>query len=185
MRILKHLGILLAGLCVVLLAFSLLMPGRVMTSRWVYSASDTAAILEELRDLEGWKRWNLLLDGAKDLRVTPTSSPFDAGGRIGWKDAIGRTNGITVTQNSGNGIVTELRFGGERPVESGFSVEKRRPDSVQVVWYVVENLRWYPWEKFYGMMASDLKGPLMQESLHRLKAAAGRRRTETPSSRQP
>ena len=185
MRILRHLGILLAGLFFVLTVFSLLMPGRVMTSRWVYSASDTAVILDELRDLEGWSRWNLLLEGATDLRVSKPFSARDAGGRIGWKDAKGRTNGIAVTQNSANGIVTELRFGDERPIESGFSVERRRPDSVQVVWYIVENLKWYPWEKFYGMMASEMKGPLMQESLHRLKARVSRRATEAMPMRQP
>jgi hypothetical protein len=44
-----------------------------------------------------------------------------------------------------------------------------------VVWYIIENLKWYPWEKFYGMMASDMKGPLMQESLRRLNDVAGRK----------
>jgi hypothetical protein len=99
---------------------------------------------------------------------------MDAGGRIGWKDARGSANSILVTQNNGSGLVTELRLGDDRPIESGFSVEKRRPDSVQVVWYIIENLKWYPWEKFYGMMASDMKGPLMQESLRRLNDVAGR-----------
>jgi hypothetical protein len=174
-RILKHLGILLAGVSAVLLAFSSLMPGRVMTSKWVYTASDTAAILGELRDLQGWKRWNLLLDGAGELEVSPPATPMDAGGRIGWKDARGSANSILVTQNNGSGLVTELRLGDDRPIESGFSVEKRRPDSVQVVWYIIENLKWYPWEKFYGMMASDMKGPLMQESLRRLNDVAGRK----------
>lgn len=178
MRILKHLGILLAGLSVVLTVFSLLMPSRVMTSRWVHSASDTALLLETIRDLQGWKNWNLLLDGAADLQATPPSVPGAAGGTIAWKDAGGGSNRILVTQSSSSGIVTELRFGDERSIESGFSVESRRPDSVQVVWYIIENLRWYPWEKFYGMMASDMKGPLMQESLYRLKAEADRRRRE-------
>lgn len=182
-RILKHLGILLAGVSAVLLAFSSLMPGRVMTSKWVYTASDTAAILGELRDLQGWKNWNLLLDGAVDLQVSPPASPLDAGGSIGWKDARGRSNGILVKSNNGSGIVTELRLGDDRPIESGFSVEKRRPDSVQVVWYIVENLKWYPWEKFYGMMASDLKGPLMQESLNRFKGAVDSRRMDSDPSR--
>jgi hypothetical protein len=35
------------------------------------------------------------------------------------------------------------------------------------------------------MMASDMKGPLMQESLHRLKARAARRATEAMPMRQP
>jgi hypothetical protein len=38
-----------------------------------------------------------------------------------------------------------------------------------VVWFIIEKMKWYPWEKFYGMMAAEMKGPLMQSSLERLK----------------
>ncbi len=33
----------------------------------------------------------------------------------------------------------------------------------------IEDLKWYPWEKFYGIMAGDMKGPLLQGSLDRLR----------------
>ena len=69
------------------------------------------------------------------------------------------------------GLSTEISLHGGEPFNSGFSIEKRDPsmDSVQVVWFIVEELKWYPWEKFYGIMAEDVKGPLMQQSLDRLK----------------
>ena len=54
-------------------------------------------------------------------------------------------------------------------MESGFAVQQNGTDSVQVVWYVIEDLKWYPWEKFYGIMAGDMKGPLLQGSLDKLK----------------
>jgi hypothetical protein len=38
-----------------------------------------------------------------------------------------------------------------------------------VVWFIVEKLAWYPWEKVYGMMASVIKGPALQQSLDNLK----------------
>ena len=73
---------------------------------------------------------------------------------------------------------TSLTLNQGRPFISGFSVEKRNPseDSVQVVWYIVEELKWYPWEKFYGMMAADMKGPLMDASLQLLKTQVQGRR---------
>jgi L-rhamnose isomerase len=69
-----------------------------------------------------------------------------------------------------NGVSTPIMLGDNREIRSGFSVEKREADSVQVVWYIIEDLKWYPWEKFYGMMAEKMKGPLMQQSLDDLKA---------------
>ena len=176
MRILKHLAILVVGTATVLTAFSLLMPGEVMTSRWVIAGPDRDAALRELRDLRGWQRWNLLLEGARDLKVSMPASELDAGGSIEWTDAKGRASRFVVVENTENGLVTTLGIGDERPLQTGFSVEKRRTDSVQVVWFLIEKLRWYPWERFYGMMASDMKGPLMQESLHRFKGELDRRK---------
>jgi hypothetical protein len=67
-------------------------------------------------------------------------------------------------------VSTSISLNRSKYFNSGFSIEKRSSDSVQVVWYIIEDLKWYPWEKFYGMMAADMKGPLMQESLDRLKS---------------
>ena len=66
-------------------------------------------------------------------------------------------------------------IGNNRTINGGFSVEKRNPaeDSIQIVWYLVEELKWYPWEKFYGMMAADLKSPLMMQSLEKFKQSHG------------
>jgi tetratricopeptide (TPR) repeat protein len=72
-------------------------------------------------------------------------------------------------ENNEKGIVTTMTLGNNRPIESGFSVEKRQADSVQVVWFIIEKLKWYPWEKFYGMVAADMKGPVMDSSLQLLK----------------
>ena len=176
MRILKHLAILFVGISTVLTAFSLLMPGEVMTSRWVITGPDRDAALRELRDLRGWPRWNLLLDGARDLKVSMPASEVDTGGTIEWTDAKGRASRFVVVENTENGLVTTLKIGDDRPLQTGFSVEKRRTDSVQVVWFLIEKLRWYPWERFYGMMASDMKGPLMQESLLRFKGELDRKK---------
>jgi hypothetical protein len=75
------------------------------------------------------------------------------------------------------GVSTTLSFNQGRPFISGFSVEKReQSDSTQVVWYIIEELKWYPWEKFYGMMAADMKGPLMEASLALLKTEVQGRR---------
>ena len=170
MRFIKPLLIGLTGLSLVMIAISSLLPGEVMTSKWVMVHGETAPVLAEIRDLRKWPEWNGLLNGVKDLNVNMKPLPTDTGSKVGWTDYRGGKNTLVVTENNEKGMVTTMSIGGGRPIESGFSVEKRQADSVQVVWFIIEKLKWYPWEKFYGMMAGDMKGPLMQESLDKLKA---------------
>jgi hypothetical protein len=168
MRLLKPFLITLLGLSLVLLAVSALLPGRVMTSRWVMVHAGKDTVLQAIRDISSWPEWNLLMNGADGPEPARTS--YAAGDRVSWKSVNGTKQVMTIDDMNGNGLATTLQLGDERPFRSGFSVEKRQADSVQVVWFLIEELKWYPWEKVYGMMASDIKGPLMQKSLDRLKA---------------
>ncbi|WP_336517411.1 hypothetical protein [Pollutibacter soli] len=169
LRLIKPLLIGILGVLSVVTLISLLLPSQVMTSKWVQVAAGKDTILNNIRDLNQWKDWNGLLTNARDIQVVQKTSLTDTGSRIFWTDLRDYHNEIRVTGNNEKGLVTNLYMGNQRPMTSGFSVEKRHPDSVQVVWYIVENLKWYPWEKFYGMMSGDMKGPVMQESLYQLK----------------
>lgn len=167
MKFIKPLVIGLIGLSAVLLGISALLPSQVMTSRWVRVYGDPEAPLQQVKDLQNWSSWNLLLKDARNMEIQPLDSA--GGGAIRWVDARGGKNHLTVTGHSRQGMVTQIVLGDNRPFESGFSIEKRHQDSTQIVWYIMEKLKWYPWEKFYGMMAEDMKAPLMQESLDQLK----------------
>ena len=164
MRLLKPLILGLAGLSIVILLISALLPNHVMTSKWVRVHAGKDSILQEVRNLEGWKEWNGLLAGATDIQVSDSV--------MSWVSPGGtKKNTVTVKGSTSMGLSTEISLQEGKPFSSGFSIEKRDPamDSVQVVWFIVEDLKWYPWEKFYGIMAADVKGPLMQQSLNRLK----------------
>jgi hypothetical protein len=168
MRLLKPFLITLAGLALVLIAGSALLPSRVMTSRWVMVHAGQDTVLRSVTDLRTWPEWNLLMRDAPGPE--PSKPLYAAGDRVNWALPGGIVQHMTVEVVNDKGIETTLQTGDERAFRSGFSVEKRQVDSVQVVWYLIEELKWYPWEKVYGMMASDIKGPLMQKSLDRLKS---------------
>jgi hypothetical protein len=170
MRFIKPVLIGLCGLSLVLLAISSLMPGEVMTSKWIMVQGETAPVLKEIRNLNTWPQWNGLLADVSGFSVVQKNGQTDTGNTIHWTDQRGGQNMLVITENNEKGIVTTMTLGHNRPIESGFSVEKRQADSVQVVWFIIEKLKWYPWEKFYGILAKDMKGPLMQESLDKLKA---------------
>jgi len=160
-RFLKPVIIGIAGLVFVLLVFSVVLPGEVMTSKWMKVASEKEKVIDVVADLSTWDDWNGLLQGAADIKITDST--------LSWSSPDGRSNQVKIQGIEPNGVSTPISLGDDRIIRSGFSVEKREKDSVQVVWFIIEDLNWYPWEKFYGIMAEKMKGPLMQKSLDDLK----------------
>lgn len=160
-RVVKPLLVVVLGLFLVMTAVSVFMPSQVMTSKWVQVANHQDSVIKVLSDLHSWPEWNGLLKGANNVSVSDRS--------IEWPGSTGKKNTIRLEAVTAKGISTPISIAEEPFMKSGFSVEKRSADSVQVVWFLIEDLKWYPWEKFYGMMAADMKGPLMQESLDKFK----------------
>lgn len=171
MRLLKPFLITIVGLALVLLAVSSLLPSRVMTSRWVMVHAEKDTVLSSVHDLGTWPQWNLLMEHSIML---PAKASYAVGDSVRWQPPNGVEGRMAIEEWNDKGLSALLTIGEQRALHSGISVEKRQADSVQVVWYLIEDLKWYPWEKVYGMMASDLKGPLMQKSLDRLKAKLDR-----------
>ena len=151
----------LSGLIVVMLGFSLIMPDHVMTSKWVRVARHKDSVINVISDLNTWSSWNGLLVDAEELRVEDSL--------LIWRTPNGHENTVKLESVQDNGVSTPISLNKGKYFKAGFSVEQRNPDSLQIVWYIIEDLKWYPWEKFYGMMAADMKGPLMQKSLDDLK----------------
>lgn len=160
-RVVKPILVVVFGLFLVMTAVSVFMPSQVMTSKWVQVANPKDSVIHVLRDLHRWPEWNGLLAGADALTITDQS--------IQWKGASGKMNTIKLEAVTTNGLSTPISIAEAPFMRTGFSVEKRTADSVQIVWFLIEDLKWYPWEKFYGMMAADMKGPLMQQSLDKFK----------------
>jgi hypothetical protein len=152
----------IAGLITVMLGLSVILPNQVMTSKWVRVSQDKDSVIRVVKDLHTWDQWNSLLTGAQVVDVKDSL--------LNWTSPNGHMNSIRIEGVEDNGVSTSISLNRSTYFNSGFSIEKRSSDSVQVVWYIIEDLKWYPWEKFYGMMAADMKGPLMQESLDRLKS---------------
>jgi len=164
MRLLKPLLLGLTGLSIVILLISSLLPNHVMTSKWVRVHASKDSILAEVRNLEGWKEWNGLLMGASDIHVSDST--------MTWVSSGGdKKNTVTIKGSTSMGLSTEISLHEGKPFNSGFSIEKRDPsmDSVQVVWFIVEELKWYPWEKFYGIFVDKLTGAGYEQALNGLK----------------
>jgi hypothetical protein len=166
----KIIFIVLFLLVILMAIFSAFFPSEVMTSKWVMISGQKKDIQKKLEDLSSWKEWNLLVTSANQVSITKSNEILKAGDKINWISTAESQNEILITEKSIDGIAMEIKVNGDDAIRSGFSLAQRK-DSVQVVWFIVEKLDWYPWEKIYGMMASDMKGPAMQQSLDNFKKA--------------
>ena len=152
----------------IMLLFSAMFPSQVMTSKWIMVAGQQNNVATSLYDLQKWQDWNDLLVGKTDINVEKKDSTLHINDKISWLSSNGNKSSIVITSIQQDGISLDITKPGDLPIQSGFSLTQRN-DSVQVVWFIVERLRWYPWEKIYGMMASDMKGPALQHSLEMFK----------------
>jgi len=164
----KGLLIVFVVLLGIMLTFSALFPSEVMTSKWIMVAGQQKNVATSLYDLNKWQEWNDLLVGKTDITVEQKDSTLHPDDKISWTSNNGNKSSIVITSIQHDGISLDITKPGDLPIQSGFSLTQRK-DSVQVVWFIIEHLRWYPWEKVYGMMASDMKGPALQHSLEMFK----------------
>jgi hypothetical protein len=158
----------LSLLFILMAIFSSFFPNEVMTSKWVMIAGQKEVVQKKIEDLNTWESWNLLLQSASQVSISKSKETINTGDKINWITNTGSQNEILITEKADDGIAMDIKLVGEKPIHSGFSIAQRK-DSVQVVWFIVEKLAWYPWEKIYGMMASDIKGPALQQSLDNFK----------------
>lgn len=162
-------GIILFVIAVCVILVSALFPSEVMTSKWIILGVDKKDVIAKLNTLNDYNNWNDLLLNKSELNVEQQTSLISKGDKISWKNASGTYDMIMIKNADTTGVGFEIITPGALPIQSGISVAAKG-DSVQVVWSIVEKLRWYPWEKVYGMMASDMKGPAMQHSLETFKS---------------
>ena len=163
-RKLKSLLVVFFLLSLVMVFLSMLFPSEVVTSKWIMIGAQKKEVLAKLNNLDDWAAWNDILMQQENIKTYKKDSTLNKGDSITWGQSQQAFNIIRFDSIRIDGLDMDIQMGGDQPVHSGitFSVQK---DSVLMSWYIIEKLKWYPWEKIYGMMAADMKGPALQHSL--------------------
>lgn len=145
MRIIKLAFISLIVFSVLITLFSLFFPSTVRISKAIDINSGRDAVLQQLKDASNWKNW---YPGADSAQLLP---------------AITVITDSSVTANS-------LLQNGRKGITGWNIYESAVPNTVTVQWYMDFKLRWYPWEKFSGLLFEKRYGPMMERGLEKLKA---------------
>mgnify|MGYP000564829653 FL=1 len=113
-----------------------------------------------LADMHQWPLW---LEGMKDSSVTIQSST---------SAQIGNT-AVTITAVTDSTIVANWQAAdGALQVSTMRLIGKPEANTAIVQWQFVQQIGWYPWERFGSMMNDKIMGTQMERHLQLLKQVA-------------
>ena len=163
MRLFKGFVIVLAGLFVFITILSLFIPSRVMITRGVVIHADAAKVFAQVSDLQNWKNWQPV------FKADSSAIRFRGADTCEWVSK-NRTNKMIITGRSGNSLTASLIREGENTVLNTIQVlPLADSNQVQAEWNVLIKLKWYPWEKFYGIFIEKITGQGYEDALSSLK----------------
>ena len=164
MRILKLVLASFFILFAIVTAIGLLFPSKVIVSRAINISSAYDTTYKYLNDAKYWKLW---MDGADTASIAFLSAKT-AGPGTAIK--IGSGGEVSFTKSTADSIYTEWKSGGGNIQHSIFTFLKDTTNQVTTVqWSFEQQLNWYPWERFGSMANDKILGPIMEQSLAKLK----------------
>lgn len=168
-RLVKAFIVGITGLFIVITLLSLLITSKVKTSRVVIINNTTAGkIYQQTADINNWKNWHpVFKPGVTIINITDTSVGKNAACDIVYNN---KTTHLVITSADTNSIKFNLQTSSAKDIENDLVITPiPLQHSVQVEWRVLNNLHWYPWEKFYAIFLDKITGPGYEDALNGLK----------------
>jgi len=156
------------GLFIVMTLLSLLIPSKVKVSRTTLINNTTIAkVSEQVSILPNWKHWHPVFKSSESkIYIIPTRTGISSAEILyGSKSAK-----VVITASTNNSVKFLLQSPRENDIENEIIITPipNQPD-VQVEWRALNKLKWYPWEKFYGIFIDKITGPGYEQGLKGLK----------------
>lgn len=168
-RLFKGFFIGIAGLFIFITILSLFIPSRLMVTRAVVINAGADEVFNQIGDLKNWKNWQpVFVNDSSKIKFY--LGPDGKSNSCEW-ESKGRLNKFHITGKQENRVTASLIRDGENDVQNAINILPL-PDSsqVQVEWNVIIKLKWYPWEKFYGIFIEKITGQGYEDALNSLKA---------------
>ncbi|MFT3946125.1 MAG: hypothetical protein QM763_04045 [Agriterribacter sp.] len=165
MRLIKQILIGFTGIGLIIFIISLFLPSHVRVSRSILLSVAKDSVSNSLSQIKSWQNWNPL------LQDKTAAYHFEGDNTVTWKAADNKTNAITLQRVSTDSIIAVITTNNKQAFQSGFNVVKNTDNTglTKVDWWIMEDLKWYPWEKFYGLFSESLKETYLENSLKTFK----------------
>ena len=177
MRIIKAFLFGAVGLFIIITLFSLIIPSTVKVSRTVLINNTQPGIVHYLiSNFGNWSEWHPIFKS----QTTKTHNIDQYTFAVEYNN---KQTEIIFTSQDSNFVKFTLRSQGENDIENEIFITSipsqsnepvdsfnfNKNSNVQVNWVAVNKLKWYPWEKFYGIFIDKLTGPGYEAALNGLK----------------
>lgn len=169
MRLVKASALALSGLIIMITLLSLFIPSRVLVSRGVAIHSSAKKVYNAIAVLRNWKTWHpVFKDNPSEVAFSKDSTGVNSS--CEW-ESNGKKNKLLVITQAENEISLSLQRPGETNVLNTITIlPLADSNSVQVEWKALTRLKWYPWEKLYGVFIEKVTGQGYEDALNSLKA---------------
>ncbi|HQW85018.1 MAG TPA: SRPBCC family protein [Ferruginibacter sp.] len=167
-RIIKIFFIVLAVLFIFITLLSLFIPSKLMVTKAVVINAQANKVYSQINDLQNWKHWQpVFMNDSAAIKFKIGATGVSDECVWGPNDS---ENKLIITDKKENTVFVSLVREGENDVLNTIKVLPLSDTSqVQVEWNVLIKLKWYPWEKFYGIFMEKLTGHGFEEALKSLK----------------
>ena len=117
-------------------------------------------------NVEDWKNWNPILQDSN------TSYEILSPTEVRWTAENGVSNSITLKQYAQDSVIASIMSDNKQVFSSGFTVVSNSQDTslTKVEWWIDENIKWYPWDKFYGLFSESFRETYMENNLKLFKS---------------
>ena len=168
MRMIKGFLLAISGLFIMITVVSLLIPSQVLVSRGVEMNTTAEKVFFEISNLRNWRHWHPVFKN-DSFRPTFSSDSSGLNSFCQWEEN-GRKYKLIVIALREQEITLALQRPGESDVNNTISLlPLAGGNRVQVEWKALTKLKWYPWEKFYGIFIEKFTGQGYDDALHELK----------------
>lgn len=175
MRLIKMFLFVLAGLFAVVTIIGLFIPSSVKISRGIVINADHSKIYQELSDVKDWNKWLpwITSDSGALVQLSPVTN--EPGSFFKWQGLTYKSSGtITLQQINPDLITVHYQLKDMNDAAGGFRLRSvgTNKQETELQWFMEYHLKWYPWERFYGIFLDRIIGPAFDKGLEQLKIFA-------------
>jgi hypothetical protein len=139
---------------------SLFLPSTIRITKTEEINTSKEAVMQQISDPAKWKEWYPGLDSAKLF--------YENGIVTGVVQNEKKQRLIRIIDKKEDEVMIEYKGSGKTKIAGGWKLSAV-DSSITVQWYMISHLRWYPWEKFSGILYERSFSTQMKTGLIRLK----------------
>ena len=168
MKLIKPFLLGLLGLFIFSVLLSLLIPAQVRVNRITSINASPNQVFTQILQLNNWKNWHPMFKSAEaSIQYSGTAYKADQACSIKYH---GKTTHLQFDSINATSLFFTLSNPGENDIHNEIDFHPdNSPNLTAVTWVATIHLKWYPWEKFYGIFMDKLAGPGYDAALAGLK----------------